>query len=177
MILYEYKNLEPQATFRMGLPDAAVCFDSRSNSIYPSSGENPRLSYWKNPPSPPTLLFDPKILNLDSSSQWTLFHSSIVQCLWALANWRLLTLFCFLNSAFLTVILPYRSASQNILLIVDVDTLFRDIGSVVQWFFEQSAFCHLNLGLLWNFLLLLFSFMVYQLYFSSCFVPFLEVSQ
>ena len=33
-------------------------------------------------------------------------------------------------------------ASQSFLIIVDVDTFFHNIGSVVLWCVEQSAFCH-----------------------------------
>ena len=57
-------------------------------------------------------------------TQRTLFHCCIVQSLYALAHWSLLTLFCFLNSGFLTAILPYRPASLGLLLTVDVNTLF-----------------------------------------------------
>ena len=48
----------------------------------------------------------------------------LLQFLCTLANWSLLTLFSFLNSSFLTAILPYRPASQSLLLTADVDTFF-----------------------------------------------------
>ena len=66
----------------------------------------------------------PKISNFDSSVQRTLFYHSIVQCLFTLALWNLLTLFCFVNRCFLTAILSYRPASQSLLLTVDIDTFF-----------------------------------------------------
>ena len=68
-----------------------------------------------------TLLFDAKILNFDLSIQRTLFYSSTVQSLCAFAHRSLLTLFGFLKSGFLTAILPYRSASQSLLLTMDAD--------------------------------------------------------
>ena len=47
----------------------------------------------------------------DSSVLRTLFHYSIVLCLYTVTHCSYLTLFCFLNSGFFTAILPYRSAS------------------------------------------------------------------
>ena len=81
-----------------------------------------------------TLLFGPKISNFDSSVLRTLFYCSIVQSLRALGHWSLLTLFCFLNS---------NSAIQASFTVY-VDTRFHCIGSVVQWYLEQSAFCQTN---------------------------------
>ena len=52
--------------------------------------------------------------------------------------------------------------------------LFHDIGSDVQWYLEQSAFCHANWRLWWNCLLLLL-LLVYQSKFWSSFVPFPDV--
>ena len=52
------------------------------------------------------------------------------QSLCTLAHWSLLTLFCFFNHGFLTAILPFRSALQSLLLRVNVDTFFHNIGSV-----------------------------------------------
>ena len=71
-----------------------------------------------------TLIFDSKISKLESSVQWTFFHFSVVQSLCILSCWRLLILFLFLNSGFLTAIPPYRSASQSLLLSVNADTFF-----------------------------------------------------
>ena len=80
-----------------------------------------------------TLLFEPMILNFDLSVQGTLFHCSIVQSLYALAHWSLLTLFCFLNSGFLTAILPYRPASHSVFFSQWMSThFFHGICSVVQ---------------------------------------------
>ena len=55
------------------------------------------------------------------SVQRTLFQ---VQSLYVLALWSCLILFCFFNSGFLTAVLPYRTASQSLLLAVDVDIFF-----------------------------------------------------
>ena len=71
-----------------------------------------------------TLQFKPKISNFNSSVQRTLFHCSVVQSLRALAHRGLLTLFCFLNSCFLTVTLIYRPASPSFRFTVDVDIFF-----------------------------------------------------
>ena len=68
-------------------------------------------------------LIDPKILNIELSVQSLIFHCSIVQSVNVLVHWSLLTLFCFLNNGFLAI-LPYRLASQSLLLTVDIDTLF-----------------------------------------------------
>ena len=155
--------------------DVVVYCDSLSDSIFSSTGTNPRLSNGKSLPlhsrvssmlygwcntevaalSPTfrctyTLLFDLKILNFDSSVQMTLFHCSIVQSLWAFANWSFWTLFCFLDSGFLTAILPYGSASKSFHLTDDVDTFFHDIVSVVQWYLKQTAFFHAPWWLWWN---------------------------
>ena len=46
------------------------------------------------------LLFDGKILNLNSLIQRILFYCSIVQSLCALTNWSFLTFFFFVNSGF-----------------------------------------------------------------------------
>ena len=62
----------------------------------------------------------------------------------------LLTLFYFLNSGFLTAILPYRPTSQSLLHTVDVDPFYYNIGSVVQQCLKQSAFCHTSWWLWWN---------------------------
>ena len=144
------QNLDPQVAFQIWWGDVAVCCNSRSDSICPSPGANPRLCNWQASPYSITetpqcftieviravvalsptyrrsknLLFDPKISNFDLCVERTLFHSSIVQFLFAMAYWSLLTLFCFLKSGFSTVILPYRTASQSLLLIVDIDTFF-----------------------------------------------------
>ena len=67
-----------------------------------------------------------------------------------LVPWSLLTVFCILNSGFLTAILPYRPASQSLLLTVDVETFFHGIGSVVHWSLQQSAFCHASWWLYWK---------------------------
>ena len=61
---------------------------------------------------------------------------------------------------FLIAILSYRLASKSLLLTLDVDTFFYDIGSVLQWCLEQSAFCHISW---WNCPLLLLH-LVYQYY-------------
>ena len=78
----------------------------------------------------------------------TLFHCPAVQSLHALAHCSLLTLFCFLNSGFMTAILPYRPASvfssQWML------TLFHDTDSVVHRCLEKSAFCQTSWWLWWN---------------------------
>ena len=50
--------------------------------------------------------------------------AGLIQFAFTLAYWSPLTLFCFLNSASLTAILPYRLASQSIPLTVNVDTFF-----------------------------------------------------
>ena len=84
-----------------------------------------------------TPLFNSKISNFDLSVQRILFHCSIVQYLCTLVDWNLLTLFCFLNSGFLIVVLPKRSY----LLSSPYGWywhIFLDIGSVVQWCLEQS---------------------------------------
>ena len=95
------------------------------------------------------LIWD-KDFNILFAVQRILFYSSIVLCLGALVHWKFVTLFCFLNNGFLTAILPYRQTSQSLLLRVDIDTFFHDIGSVVQWCFEQPAFCHVSWWLRWN---------------------------
>ena len=84
-------------------------------------------------------IFNPKISNFDLSVQRTI-----------LANQSLLTLFCFHNSDFLTVILPYRPDTQSLLLTVDTNIFFHNIGSVVQWCFKQLAFCQASWWLWWN---------------------------
>ena len=115
----------------MGSCDAAVCCDSQSDSICASSSTNPRLSNCFTvsfipgvavlfPTIHRTLLFDPKISNFDLSVPSTLFHCPIVNTLCALAYWSLLTLFCFLNSDFLTAILAYKPTSPCLLPTVDV---------------------------------------------------------
>ena len=48
----------------------------------------------------------------------------VVESLCTLAHWSLLTLFCFINSGFLTAILLYKPASQSLLLSVDTDSFF-----------------------------------------------------
>ena len=53
-----------------------------------------------------------------------LYSTALLSSLCALVNWSLLTLFYFLNSGFLTAILPHRPASQSFLLTVDVATFF-----------------------------------------------------
>ena len=76
---------------------------------------------------------------------------------------------------FLNSILLYRPASQSLLLTVDVDTFFHDIGLLVQWCLEQSAFCHASWCLWWNFSLLLL-LLVYHPYTWTYFVLFPDVS-
>ena len=49
---------------------------------------------------------------------------STVQSMCALVHLNLLTLFCFLDNDFLTLILLYKPASQSLLVAVDVDTIF-----------------------------------------------------
>ena len=71
-----------------------------------------------------TLLFDTNISHLDLSVQRILFHFSIDPNLGALTHWSLLKLFCFLNRGSLIAILPYRPASQSLLLTMDVHTYF-----------------------------------------------------
>ena len=78
-----------------------------------------------------TLLSEPKILNFNLSAQRSSFHCSIVQSLCALPYWSLLILIYFINSGFLTAIMSYRPASQSLLLTVDVNTFFHNIGSVI----------------------------------------------
>ena len=56
-----------------------------------------------------------------------------------LVHCSLLTSFCFLNSSSLTAILTYTPASHRLLRIMDVDTCFNDVGSVVKWCLEQSV--------------------------------------
>ena len=85
-----------------------------------------------------------------------------------LAHWSLLTLFCFLNSSFLTAILPYRPASKWIL------TFFTTLAQLCSdvWSSRPSV---KQAGDWWNWLLFL-SLLVYQPYFWSCFVPFPDIS-
>ena len=129
----------------MGSCDAAVCCDSRSDSICLHPGQIPTLQMAKAPS--PTItkpstqgftvcavqlfhqLFDAhrasyltERFETDLSVQGTLFHYSIVQFLYTLADWSLLTLFHFLNSSSLTVILPNGPVSLSLLFTVDVDT-------------------------------------------------------
>ena len=60
-----------------------------------------------------------------------------------LHDWKFFILFCFINSGFLTAIVPYRPASESLLFTVDIDSFFfHNIGSFMQWSLEQSAFCH-----------------------------------
>ena len=66
----------------------------------------------------------PKDFKLWFISPKILFHSTSVQALHALTHWSFLTLFCFLNSGFLTAILLYRPASLSLLLVVGVDIFF-----------------------------------------------------
>ena len=118
IILHEY-NPWPISN----VPDVAVCFDSQSDSICPSSGSNIRLCNWQelhhlnnrafmlygwsntgdcSSFTSSSLYIDtpiwPKDSNFDLSVQRTLFYFSIVQSLYALTHWSILTLFCFLNS-------------------------------------------------------------------------------
>ena len=93
--------------------------------------------------------FDRKTCNFDLSAQRTLTHCSIVYFSCILVHWSLFTLFCFLNSGFLTVILPYRTSSQSFLLTVNVHIFSR------RWFnceeyLMQWAFCHTNWWLINN---------------------------
>ena len=134
----------------MGSCNAAVCWVNWSYSICSLPGTNPWLCNLQKPlhtmtKLPPffmvdkiqriaalssslcrtsILLFELKTLNFDLSVQRTLLQCSLVQFLCALAHWSLLTLFCFLNTSFLRVILPYRAAPLSLLLIVDVDNFF-----------------------------------------------------
>ena len=79
------------------------------------------------------LLFNPKVSNFDPSVQMMLFYCSVVQSLCTLAHWNLLTLFCFINSGFLIVVLPFRLASQSSLHSGRWHIFFRVVGSVVHW--------------------------------------------
>ena len=63
-------------------------------------------------------LYDPSLLA--GLSKYILYLHRVV----VISYWSLLTLFCFLNSGFLTTILPYRPASVSLLLTVDVDIFF-----------------------------------------------------
>ena len=186
----------------MGVHDAAVCCDNKSDSICPSPYINPWFCNWQKPPhhiSASSMLYtwcdtegcssftnslphtdsSIKILNFDSSVQRTLFHCPIVQSLCTLAHWSLLTFFCFLNSGFLTAILPFRPVWQSLLLMVDVDTFFHDISSIVQWCLEQSAFwwykyLYLYIDILihlWPFMTVhIITHKVYFVYYSDGFV-------
>ena len=122
----------------MGSRDAAVYCNSQPDSICPSPGANPRLCNWQKPlhhngtssilycwyDTEGLLLFHqlfaahrPSYLT-ERFRTWIrqskgLFHGSIVYSLCALTDWDLLTLFCFLNSGFLTAILSYRPAFRR----------------------------------------------------------------
>ena len=112
----------------MASRDAGVCCDSRSDSIYTwckyPTLQLPKALYTKT--EPPLCFTVGVIQGLQLfhqlfkahrpsylSVQRTLHHCSIIQTLCALASWTLLTLFSFLNSGFLTEILPYSPASQS----------------------------------------------------------------
>ena len=154
-------------------PDPATieCCDSRYDSITLHLEQIPDLAIGKSPNTPlksllhvlrwvwfegvavlsPThhhtgdVLFDPKITNFDSSVQRTVCHNSISHSLWTLTHWSLLTLFCFLNSGFFTVILPYRPNPRSLLL-----TLFQDMGFVMQRCLKKTAFHHTSWWHWWN---------------------------
>ena len=75
--------------------------------------------------------FWPKVFwTLILQSKRILFHCSIIQSLCDWSHWSLCILVCFFNRGFMTIILPYRPASQSLLLPAD---FFHYIGSVVQW--------------------------------------------
>ena len=139
----------------MGSRDAAVCYDSWSDSIYSSLDAN---LYWRKLSTPKRSLLHALRLvwyrglqhfhqhfATHRSSYLTqrfrtlihqskgLFHCSVVQSLCALAYWSLLTLFCFLNSGFLLAILPYKPASQSLLLTMDIVSFIHGIGLVVMF--------------------------------------------
>ena len=122
-------NPWPQAAFQMGLHDASLCCDSWSDSIYSSSGANTRLYNWQKFPTHSNkvssmlynwcytegcssftnslLLIDPPIWPKDFAL-WLICPKDFILLLYCpvLVHLRLLPLFCFLNSGFLTAILP-----------------------------------------------------------------------
>ena len=87
-----------------------------------------------------THLFDRKISNFDSLVQRTLFRYSSIQALCTLAHWSFLTLFCLLNSGFLTAILPYRPASRNLLFTVDADNFFTTLFQLCSAVWSSQSF-------------------------------------
>ena len=90
-----------------------------------------------------TLLYDPNILNFDSTALLPRLSESS-------PTGAFLTLLCFLNCGFLTAILPYNPASLSLHFASDVITFFHDIGSVMQWCFQQWAICYASWWLWWN---------------------------
>ena len=133
--------LDPQAAFQMGSNDAFEYYDSRSDSICPSPGANPRLCNWQCSPHY-TITEHPEYFTVGVVQRLELFQqlfaahkpsylsqrfrTLIFQCNWLcstallcslcvpLAHSSFLTLFCFLNKGFLTTTLPHRPASQSL---------------------------------------------------------------
>ena len=151
------KFLNPQATFQMGLCDAAVCYDSWSDLIYPSPDANPDLAIGKSHPQHNRAYsklyswcdtggcsaFTNSSLHIDSPiwpkdfELWFISPKDFVPLLYC-------PVFVRLNSVFLTAILPYRPVSQNFLFIVD--TFFDDICAVV----FGAVSLHTSWWLKWN---------------------------
>ena len=117
---------------------------------------------------------DPPIWPKDFLIQRTLFHCSIVQflLLFTWAFWHSFTSSTIVSwQQFCHIGQLHRDFSSQWML-----THFsQKIGSVVQWYLKQAAFCHTSWWVRWNCPLLSWLVLIYQPYFWSCFVLFPDV--